>query len=396
MENVKLVLDRLGEGEIQRVEKNLNQKGAAEVRSNELADGAYHAVLETGEGRVEPEPHQGQDGIRLVKDSAEHARIDVTTPESPEDTTPYRHDNYTHNPGEFKKEYEDKWTRDAAYTGEYVEDNTGLIQKLKNNRSVNNGNGGYPNAEGYVDAGSWNLQKFKNTTKLANLVDWIQPAVQHHNDIIEGNAFPSDDNDHMAASIELAVEEIHPDAEVEAGYLEQGGHGGVIVYSPLNNIEGDHHFHHVDTASGESAPVDQADELLDDQYYNPFIEGYHHDQGQFDYIDRKTTASQGLHTIIGTAKLPGLGGDEIRYTDGLLEDFYNNTVANNENADQILDDVRSSIDYAFNESDQTLVYGTADDVRVAEVGDGLFEDAWSSDAYLDVETVESRLESAAA
>ncbi|MFB6242693.1 MAG: hypothetical protein ABEH80_01220, partial [Halobaculum sp.] len=36
MENAKLVLDRLGEGEIQRVEKNLNQKGAAEVRSNEL------------------------------------------------------------------------------------------------------------------------------------------------------------------------------------------------------------------------------------------------------------------------------------------------------------------------------------------------------------------------
>ncbi|MFB6212861.1 MAG: hypothetical protein ABEI53_03560, partial [Candidatus Magasanikbacteria bacterium] len=152
MENTKLILERLKEGEVQQVEKDLNQNGSAEIRSNELAEGAYRAVLENESGeRVEPEPHEGQEDVEIVKDSVDHKRIDVHTPDT-EEKTPYRHDNYTHKPGEFKKEYEDKWTRDAAFTGEYVENDPGLIQKLKKDEDII-GFGAYPNSEGYWDSG---------------------------------------------------------------------------------------------------------------------------------------------------------------------------------------------------------------------------------------------------
>lgn len=229
----------------------------------------------------------------------------------------------------------------------------------------------YPNSESPWEYDShWDLQKFKDTTTLSGLIDWTQPATQNYQqrEDVDGG-YPSTTNDHMAATIKKITEEKHPDAQIRVAHLDQYGrernHGTYIVYSSLEDLEGEHHWHLVETVSGEHDPVQEAEQIVGDEYYNPFVEGYTPQNHEFlDYDEVKVEALIGLRTLTATGRDPEDYLNRLSTNDNFEESAYNDTILENEEGDPLFDTLDTAVDRVLETGDYTVVYGSVEDPKI--------------------------------
>jgi hypothetical protein len=262
-----------------------------------------------------------------------------------------------------------EWINDIAYQG--------LVRELKNDEKLLTPvEGIYPNwEESEHDGGYWDKNAFQDETQFGTIIDWLNNPIMMWQSEGRGDAnegWPSTENDHFAATMEKAIDEIHPDAEVRASHVTQpGGHGTYALYSPLENIEGESHWMYINTTGEASAPIPiTSDEIIPEEYYNPFIEGYPADTEQFDRENINDAAVQALRTMVAPGHTPeGYEFDKMSIDDRYLESFYGNEetegwVEQDNKADPVITTLERAIYKQIEKDEEVTVTGTVEQPKI--------------------------------
>jgi hypothetical protein len=185
---------------------------------------------------------------------------------------------------------------------------------------------------------------------------------------------PSTENDHFAATQEITIDRLHPKAQVRTGHVTQpgtnGGHGTYIIYSPLQNIQGQSHWYYVDTTGEVRIPISESEGNMN-EYYNPFIEGFPADQDQFNYEEIKTTALIGLRSLAATGANPEGYNEKLSINDEFAEGFYNDIVVNDKEAEGVLNVLEPAVDYEVENDEYVSIVGTPEEAVVVNGDENL-------------------------
>lgn len=270
------------------------------------------------------------------------------------------------------KEQRQFWNDQMAY-------NT-LIHQLKTDekrvREKYNGNNHaliFSNAEGN-SYGHWDINRFEQLTNVSDIFLDATSATQIRM-LKAGETNWSTENDHIAATIQKLVNDVHGTEDrnmVETTYVNQGGHGTVMAYADLENtdLEAEHSWHWVDTTEDHIVPLGveaengstTAENALA-HGYNAFIQGYKGEEQVSDpehhyrYDTEKIKAVAPLLGFLDRSDKTQINKNTISISDPVLENIYNEHVPEGEAANPIIDMVMKASQLQIETGEYVQVYG---------------------------------------
>lgn len=213
-----------------------NERFSKELQLTQDTDSILAPELFVGRQQIQLE-YQGEEDqplrtepVELNKKIPEGHIVDVRNTEGQPIgnwETPYSFDQLIYQP---KKLAEKRTTYQREEW--LIED---FLQRVKNDDDFD-GKYMYPNrGDGRYDRGYFDFESWMNETEFHDILQWLNPAVRtqvHDSDL--GGAM-SGHSEEMAASIELAIDQIHDHGKARGwGFNNAGGHGTMMFYDEEN------------------------------------------------------------------------------------------------------------------------------------------------------------------
>lgn len=291
-----------------------------------------------------------------------------------------------------------QWNQQAAYGGfpDVIEADTDLAPNKYAHYE-------YPNAEAHPPNGVFDTSSFQETDSFTTVLDWIIPAVKEQT-FRTYDGPPSGHANEMAASAELAIDQVHPTAETRAWGVYNGGHGTMLFYD-----EKTAEYWHVDTTSDKIVKPENAQEHRDD-VWSPFrspdsdMPGFSIDADWTTkpsaYDDRKRVSTGALLRMVVSGELVETANyglfTRLFITDEWLDDAYDH-IRDDGAIDPVCEPLEHLVYGQLETGEYTGIYGTLDDTRLAAGElDSLYEHVMEDTSVMTTDRVEDRLEGTSA
>lgn len=333
---------------------------------------------QTGEFQVEVTDTNGNTKTRKQKIHNQKQTWKIDLPNNDTYTTERNWDNLHYNQQRLNN-HASEWHNRAVYQT--------VLNELEevNKEKYNGGRAGttYSNSIdelGKVNSlGHWDPEFYEELTNLEHILGDGQNAILTHQRTVHPTAY-SDWNNRFAATLEDIIHKFNAEAKqhleetgekaVNAGYVNEGGHGTVITYTNLEDtdIEAEHPWQFVDTTDSTVAPVTQ-NYVNTRGNYNPFVDGYKNnealgeyktepsDQSNVLYQNEKDIAQASLVSFISSGEADELDWPKVSISDNILEDVFNDHVPSGGSIDPIIGMIERTVDLQMNTDNYIQVYG---------------------------------------